>query len=98
MLEIILLIIGVSLAYAADKLFLRERIRQVALSPKDEDLLVLEQEPLTKILNRSETYESLQRTQEIHRSRSLPRASHRLDHLVQAGDRGDGQGVLPPGE
>ena len=99
MLVIVLLILfGVLLGYAADKLFLEERIRDTSLSSRDTDMLVLEREPLARILSQSETYESLQRTKEIHRGRSLPRASHRLDHLVQAGDRGDGQGILPPGE
>ncbi len=99
MLVIVLLILfGVLLGYAADKLFLEERIRDVSLSSRDDDILVLEREPLARILNQSEIYETLRRTQEVHRGRSLPRPSHRDSHLAQIGDRGNGQGVLPPGE
>jgi len=95
---VLLILFGVLLGYAADKLFLEERIRNVSLSAKDEDILVLEREPLSRILNQSQTYEALRRTQEIHRSRSLPRPDHRKHHLAQAGNGGDGQGILPPGE
>ncbi|NGX54180.1 MAG: hypothetical protein K1000chlam4_00905 [Chlamydiae bacterium] len=96
MLQIILLILfGVFLAYAVDKLYLEERFRRLSPSKRDEDLLVLEREPLVKILRQSGSYETLRRTQEVHRGRSLPRPSNRDHNLVQAGDRGDGQGVLP---
>lgn len=94
---VLMIILGVSLAYAADKLYLEDRFHRVALPP-NEDVFLLEREPLTKILNRSELYESLRRTHEIHRGRSLPRTAHRRSHLAQAGDRGDGKGILPPGK
>lgn len=94
----VLILFGIALGYAVDKLFIEERVRNVSLSAKDEDILVLEHEPLSRILSQSETYETLRRAQEVHRGRSLPRPHHRGHHLAQAGDRGDGQGVLPPGE
>jgi hypothetical protein len=88
----------VFLAYGVDRFFLEERIRKFSLSAKDEDLLVLEREPLNKILKQSELYETLKRTNEVHRSRFMPRHSNRNYHLVQTGDRRDGQGILPPGK
>lgn len=98
MIEIALLIfLGVVLAYIVDKLYLEGRFHRIAL-PSDEDVTVLDREPLTKMLNKSELYESLRRNHEIHRGRSLPRHTHRHHHLAQTRNRGDGQGILPPGE
>lgn len=98
MIEILLLIfLGVVLAFIADKLFLEDRFHRLSL-PKDDDVIILEQETLTKMLNESKLYEDRRRAHEVHRGRSLPRHTHRRTHLGQAGDRGDGQGILPPSE
>lgn len=94
---LLLIFLGVVIAFVVDKLFLEDRFHRVALPPED-DVIMLERERLAKMLKGSQLYEDLRRAHEIHRGRSLPRHTHRRPHLAQAGDRGGGQGLLPPSE
>jgi hypothetical protein len=98
LIEILLLIfLGVVIAFVVDKLYLEDRFHRVAL-PSEDEVMMLDRERLTKMLNKSQLYENLRRTHEIHRGRSMSRHTHRRAHLAQAGDAGNGKSVLPPGE
>lgn len=98
MLAIILLIfLGVISAYVFDKLYLQDRFNRISL-PADDEVVVLDRERLSMMLDKSELYGNLKRTHEIHRSRLMSRTADRRHHLAQARNRGGGQGVLPEGE
>lgn len=95
---ILLILLGGMIAFVIDKLFLEDRFNRIALPSSDDDVIVLDSERLVKMLNESKLYEDLRRSHEVHRGRSLPRSTHRRNHLAQARNRGGGQGVLPPGK
>lgn len=93
---LMLILLGVVIAYAIDRIYINQRFRSISLTAEDDEVSVLRDAPLRRILSKSDTYEHLKRNQEVHRGRSMPRSRHRRHHLAQARDGRDGEGILPP--
>lgn len=78
---------GVLLAYSADKHWIQPWFRRRASLPADanEDVEMLNGQPLVKMLKKSDRYETLRRVQEVSRTRSIGSgAGHR--YLDKPGD------------